>query len=502
MSEKKMRQRAVEPLPRSLKLLMLVIVLGAFLVQLDSTMLSIALNSLRTSFDASITTIQWVTTGYLLSLTMAVPLVGWATDRFGARRMWITAIGIFGAASLACSLAWSAEALIVFRVVQGIGGGLLLPLAQAILARAAGPARLGRAMSAIGIPSVLGVVLGPVLGGVLVTNLDWHWVFYINIPVAIAAIVFSMRLMPADEPVAAVRDRTRLDVLGLVLLSPGLAAAIYGLSQVSAYNGFSDPHVWGWLGSGLVLIAAFVLRTLRTRIPPLIDLKLLAGKGFAGGASALFFMGLVMYGVSLVLPLYFQEARGWTALHAGLLNIPFGFGTALALAVSGRLADKLGPRKVAFGGGVLGVLGILVFTQLTDTTSQVILCTGGFLAAMGLTALNVGAMTAAFRDVPKPMLPGASSTLRILQQFGGSFGAAVLAVVLQNQMIGAAASGPLTQASMSAAYGNTFWWAAAFLAIAALPTLLLPSSPATESSEDVQMAAAVGDEAPVPPEVR
>ncbi|TCO60789.1 DHA2 family efflux MFS transporter permease subunit [Actinocrispum wychmicini] len=475
---------AVEPLPKALKILLLIIVLGTFLVQLDATMLGVALNSLRETFHADIPTIQWVTTGYLLSMTMVIPVVGWATDRFGAKTLWLTAIGIFGVASLACSMAWDASSLIAFRVVQGLGGGMLLPLAQAILAQAAGPARLGRVMGAIGIPSVLGVVLGPVLGGTLVTGLDWHWVFYINLPVCLIALVASMRLMPADEPNPQ-RGAVKLDVVGLLLLSPGLAAAIYGLSLVGKYGGFANATVLTWLIGGLVLIAGFVAWSLRPKSTPLIDLRLLARRGFAGGSLVLFFLGLVMYGISLVAPLYFQQARGWTALHAGLLNLPMGVGTAIALAGAGRFADKVGPRQVALVGAALAAIGVGVFTQVTDTTAQLVLIVGGFVASLGLASLNVAGMTAGFRDVPRPALPRASSSLRIFQQFGGSFGAAVLAVVLQGQMTSAAP----TAAGVSSAYANTFWWAVAFLVVAALPALLLPGTPAPTAGEELQKAA-------------
>ena len=483
-------QAAVEPLPRSLKILLFVVVLGTILVQLDATMLGVALNSLREYFDADIPTVQWVTTGYLLSLTIVIPVVGWATDRFGAKAMWMTALSIFGAASLACAFAWNIEALITFRMIQGLGGGMLLPLAQAILAQAAGPNRLGRVMGAIGIPSVLGVVLGPVLGGTLVTKLDWHWVFYINIPIAVAALVASWLLMARDQPNPE-RGAVKLDVVGLLLLSPGLAAAIYGLTMVSKHGGFDDATVLSWLAAGLALIAGFVVWSLRpANSAPLIDLRLLSRKSFAGGALVLFFLGTVMYGVSLVAPLYFQQARGWTALHAGLLNLPLGLGTAIALIAAGRLTDKMGPRVVALAGAALGVLGVLVFTQVTDVTLQVWLMVGGFVASLGLASLNVSGMSAGFRDLDPAALPRASSTMRIFQQFGGSFGAAILATVLQNAMTGAADGGALTPADLAGAYGTTFWWAAGFMALTALPALLLPNSPAPLSDEEMALAAA------------
>src|SRR5919197_1659094 len=185
-------------------------------------------------FDTSLSTIQWVATGYTLALATVIPLTGWAADRFGTKRLYMTSIVLFVGGSVLSGLAWSAGSLIAFRVLQGLGGGMLMPAGMTILTRAAGPQRVGRVMAIIGVPMLLGPIIGPILGGWLVDAYSWHWIFFINVPIGAAALVMTFRVLPRDVPQPA----HRLDWLGFALLSPGLAALIYGLAKSSGSGGF------------------------------------------------------------------------------------------------------------------------------------------------------------------------------------------------------------------------------------------------------------------------
>src|SRR5271163_2960589 len=207
-----------------------VVVLGSIMSILDTTIVAVALATLGRDFHVSVTTIQWVATGYLLALSIVIPVTGWAVDRFGAKLVWMTSLTLFIIGSCLCGLAWSADSLIAFRVVQGIGGGMLLPVGQSILARAAGPRRIGRVMSIIGVPMVMGPVLGPVIGGLIVSNYSWRWIFYINVPIGIVALILSSRWLPKFD--TEERLTTPFDTLGFCLLSPGLALLLYALSEV------------------------------------------------------------------------------------------------------------------------------------------------------------------------------------------------------------------------------------------------------------------------------
>src|SRR6188472_1682711 len=231
-----------------------VVVLGAIMSILDTTVVNVAINTLARDFKTSLSTIQWIVTGYTLALATVIPLTGWGADRFGTKRLYMLSIGLFVAGSALSGLAWSAESLIGFRILQGLGGGMLMPCGMTILTRAAGPQRVGRVMAIIGVPMLLGPILGPILGGWLVDNASWRWIFFINLPIGIVALIASIRILEKDEP----QPGHRVDVLGLALLSPGLALAIYGLAESASHGGFRAVGVLAPMLIGFALIIGFV----------------------------------------------------------------------------------------------------------------------------------------------------------------------------------------------------------------------------------------------------
>jgi EmrB/QacA subfamily drug resistance transporter len=449
-----------------------ILLVGAVAVSLDMTITSVALDTLGRTFHAPLSSIQWVSTAYLLAVAMVMPLTGWAMDRFGGKRMWMLSLALFFGGSVLCGLAWSAGSLIAFRAVQGIGGGMMLPLLQAILAQAAGPRRLGRLMSAVAVPALLAPILGPVIGGVILDGLSWRWIFLVNVPVCTIALMLAWRGMPDLRG----RGEQRLDVLGLALLSPALAAIVYGLSEAGSRGGFANGSVIVPLAIGAALLAAFAVHALRTRVEPIIDLRLFRARSFTASAGLMFLFGLSIFGAMLLLPLYYQQARGQSALDAGLALAPQGFGMMAALVIAGRLTDKIGPRPIVFVGMILATLGTIPYALVDPGTSTLTLDASLIIRGAGLGAVTVPAMTAAYYDLRPEMIPRATSALRIFQQIGASFGTAVLALILQHQTSNHAAAGP---AGLTTAFGNTFWWAVSFTALAFIPALLLPRANAT-----------------------
>jgi EmrB/QacA subfamily drug resistance transporter len=451
-----------------------VIMLGAIMVQLDSTMVNVAVDTLRQRFDVPVSTIQWVSTSYLLAMAIVIPLTGWAVDRFGARATWAFSLCAFLGGSVLCGVAWSAESLIAFRVLQGLGGGMILPLAQAILAVAAGPQRLGRMMSAIGVPAMLGPVLGPVIGGVLVDHLSWRWIFYVNVPICLVALALSWRLMPAGSTATA--KRRGLDKLGLLLLSPGCAALVYGLSEAGRHGGFTAAAVVIPLVAGLVLLAAFAWHSLWTAEEPIIDLRLLKSRSFTASSSVLFVFSMAMFGAIFMLSLLYQQVHGASAVRAGLLLAPQGLGLAVALLFGGPLTDKIGPRWIAVVGLLLAIGGTIPFCLAKGEINQLLLGVALVVRGAGLGAVVVPCMAAAYSGLSQQAFTRASSALRIFQQLGGSFGVAVVAVVLQRQITDAYSGdgGHPTLDHVAGAYGATFWWTVGFTAAAVVPALLLP----------------------------
>src|SRR5215208_8425938 len=207
-----------EGLDRKLLAIASVVVLGVIMSILDTTVVNVAISHLSTTFDTSLETIQWIVTGYTLALATVIPISGWAADRFGTKRLYMLSLALFLCGSILSGLAWSAESLIVFRVLQGLGGGMLMPAGMTILTRAAGPHRIGRVMSIIGVPMLLGPIVGPILGGWLVDDVSWRWIFFIYLPIGIAALTLATRVLPRDTPA----PQHGFDALGIVLLSPGL----------------------------------------------------------------------------------------------------------------------------------------------------------------------------------------------------------------------------------------------------------------------------------------
>ena len=461
-----------------------VVVTGMLLAVLDATIVNVAIPTLGDDFQTSISTIQWVMTGYLLAFASVIPLSGWAAERFGAKRVWILALFLFLAGSALAGAAWSIEALISFRVLQGLGAGLIMPVGQTILAQAAGPQRMGRVMSVIGVPILLGPIFGPVIGGAIVDQISWRWIFFVNVPVGLAAIALAWRLLPAVSP----RRGRRLDLLGLALLSPGLAIFIYGMSEAGSSGGFG-LQVVAEIAAGLGLIAAFVWHAWKRGPTALIDVSLFAQRAYAAAAAANLLLGIALFGALILLPLYYQLVRGESALATGLLLMPQGIGAALAMPIAGKLTDELGARVVVPAGVVVALAGTVVFTQVGAATSYVVLSAALLLIGIGLGATIVPSMAVAYQTVSREAVAQATSTINVIQRVAGSIGTALLAVVLQRQIaenvaradggIGTLAQLPdvvraAVAPALADAFGTTFWVACGLVAAALVPAFLLP----------------------------
>jgi EmrB/QacA subfamily drug resistance transporter len=480
---------AATGLDRALLGIATVVVLGTIMSILDTTIVNIAINHLSEDFDAPLPTIQWVATGYLLALATVIPLTGWAADRFGTKRLYMTSLALFLAGSALSGMAWSAHSLIAFRILQGFGGGMIMPAGMTILTQAAGPARVGRVMSVVGAPMLLGPILGPVLGGWLVDDVSWRWIFYVNVPIGAVALVLAQRILAPDQP----RPHHKLDLLGLLLLSPGLAALVYGLAETGSHGGFAGPKEVLPTLAGIALIAGFVRHALRSD-DPLIDVRLFRRRTPAVSGITMALFAAAFFGAMLLLPLYYQVARGQSALHAGLLLIPQGVGAAIMIPIAGRIVDRTGAARVVLPGLVLTLVGFAVFTQVGADTSYVLLTSASFVAGLGIGATMMPTMAAAYQTLGHGEVARATTAFNIVQRGFGALGVALMSVILANQLAsnlpGAADAGQGLQAAQSIppaarermaplvadAFAHTYWWAFALIALAAIPALFLPRS--------------------------
>jgi EmrB/QacA subfamily drug resistance transporter len=475
---------AAEGLTREILALAVVVTLGSIMTILDATIVNVALPTLGRDLHTSISTIQWVPTIYLLAFASVIPLTGWISGRFGAKPVWLASLGLFMAGSLLAGLSPSIGALIGARVVQGLGGGMIMPLGQSMLAQVAGPKRMGRVMSIVAVPMLLFPVLGPLIGGALIDAASWRWIFFVNLPVGLLAVALAVRLLPAGGR----RHRAqRLDVPGAVLLSGGLALFLFGLAEVGQHAQLATPAALGPMAAGAAAVALFAWRALR--VPnPLIDLRLFRQRGFAAGTTLNFVLGLALFGVALLLPLYLELLRGRTPVQTGLLMAPQGLGAALTISLAGYLTDQVGARRVVPAGILLALAGTAWYTQIGVHTPYWALAVALLLIGAGLGATITPAMAAAYQGLPPAAMGQATSALNVAQRVAGALGSALLAVVLQQattarlpgfhggigQAGQLAATSPPAAAALARAFGVSFAVALAITVLGLVLTVLLP----------------------------
>jgi EmrB/QacA subfamily drug resistance transporter len=462
-----------------------VVTVGLIMAVLDTTIVNVGLETLSRDLGVGLGTIQWVSTGYLLSLAAVIPLSGWVTERFGSKPVWIASIGLFAVGSGLCALATSAGELIAFRVLQGVGGGMLLPVGFTLVAQRAGRRQVGRALALIGVPILLAPIFGPILGGLIVDMAAWQWLFVVNLPIAAVAIVVGAVALAGD---AGRGDAGRLDLVGVALLCPGLVGVVFGLSETESQGGIDHPGVFGPIAVGLLLIALFALHALRVR-RPLIDVRLFRSPGFRAAALATLLLAAALFGMLLTVPLYYQVDRARSALDAGFLLAPQGIGAAVMLPFSGRLADRLGGGPLAVTGCCIIALATVPWIFVTAHTPYALLGALLFVRGLGLGASIQPTTAAAYAVLESSQVPRATAALNTLRQIGASVGTALLAVVLQHESSAALASAPGHTGEMLArvppaergriagplahAFGHTFIWAVAIATLAILPAVAL-----------------------------
>jgi EmrB/QacA subfamily drug resistance transporter len=458
-----MSGRPVTAIDRAVWPLAAVVVVGSIMSILDTTIVNVALQTLSVDLDAPVGTVQWVVTGYMLALAAVIPVTGWAARRVGTRRLYLSSLVLFTLGSMLCGVAWSIDSLIVFRVLQGLGGGMLMPTGMIILARAAGPQQMGRIFSAIGIPMILAPVFGPVIGGLLVEHVGWRWIFFVNLPVGIAAVALALRLLPAGHA----EEAGPFDWLGLALLSLGLPTITYGLAEAGSGAGFGSPRALGPIAVGLLLTAVFVVHSLRAS-HPLLNVRLYANRAFAAASATTFCLGATLFGAMILLPLYFQIVRDASVVETGLLLVPQSLGAAFAMPFSGRLTDRFGGGPIALAGVILTGVATLPFAFVDETTPYVLIEASLLLRGLGIGFAMMPAMSAAYAVLRPEQIADATPQLTVVQRVGGSIGTAVLAVALSTGL-----EGQTTASGMADAFSSAYWWALGLTVAAIVPAIIL-----------------------------
>lgn len=450
--------------PQSVARLAVALIVGGITSILDTTIVTLGLHTLTQELHTSVSTSQWVSTGYLLALAVAIPFVSWAQARFGGKRLWLFALGLFVVGSALCACAWDIDALIAFRILQGFGGGIMMPLMMTLAMQNVDPSTRTRTMATMSLPAALGPILGPVLAGIVLNWLSWRWLFLINVPLGVLGWILAMLFLVDDRPARGV-PRGRLDIVGAVLLAPALAGLLYGLSNTHDTGGFARTDVLLPVIAGALLLAAFVWWALRRSDAALVDLRLLGVRSVCTSSIALLLIGAALFAGNFLLPLYFQTLRGYSALNAAFLLIPQGAGALLARFLAGKLVDRFGPRVIAVAGAVVMAAATVPFALAGVSTSLWYLGVILFIRGLGNGVVFIPIMTVAYVDITRSQMADASAITRISQQLGGAFGTALVAVVLTT------AASP---AHPAGGFDAAFWWVIAMTAGAALACLVIP----------------------------
>jgi EmrB/QacA subfamily drug resistance transporter len=465
-------------------------VFGVFMDILDTTVVNVALPTLAREFHAGDGTIEWVVTGYLLSLAVWIPASGWIGDRFGTKRTYLFALGMFTVASALCGAAWSIESLIAFRVLQGVGGGMLTPVGTAMLFRAYPPAERARASSVLAVPTVLAPALGPIIGGLIVTHASWRWIFYANLPIGVLGFVFTALFLKEHvEPTAG-----RFDKAGFALSASGLALILYSLSQ--SPKGWTSAQV---LGTGLAGLAAFALLVVvELRVAePMLDLRLLRDRLFRTASAVSFAMLGSFLGLMFLMPLFLQELRGLSAQESGFTTFPQALGVMfVARFVGGRLYPVVGPRRLLVLGLSILSLANFLFVLIDLQTSLWWIRGLMFFRGFGIGFAFVPMQTITFATIQPADTGRASSLSSTIRQVGAAVGVATFATVLATRTPGAYSnvgeSSPAAIAGRLHAFHDGFVAAAAFAALGIIVAWRVRDEDAANTRAPLDTAA-VGD---------
>ncbi|WP_175755110.1 DHA2 family efflux MFS transporter permease subunit [Burkholderia ambifaria] len=384
--------------------------LGGLLSQLDATIVNVSLSSLATDLHASLSTIQWVTSGYLLALTLVLPLNGWLVDRIGAKALYLWCFSAFTLTSALCGLAWSAPSLIAFRVLQGISGGLLAPMAQMMIARVAGQ-QMARVIGYAAVPVLIAPILGPVIAGAILQHASWRWLFLVNLPVGALALALAVWFLPGDRDET---QRRELDWVGLTLLSPALVLFLYGAERIDAVPGIAA------IAGSVLLLAAFLRVERRKGERALIDVALFRTRVFGAAAATQFLSNGAIYAGQMLIPVFLIQACGRSPGEMGWLLAPLGLGMLVTYPLMGALTSRFGVRRLAAAGAMLALVATLPIVYLALTGyDPYVLVPALFLRGMGQSAIGIPSMSAAYASVERRNLPMATTSLNIVQRLGG-----------------------------------------------------------------------------------
>lgn len=464
---------------------LLAIIVGMFMVILDGTAMNVALPGLVKDFHSKISVVQWAVTGYALAQAAVIPLAGWLSDRFGAKRVFLFSVMMFTIGSGLCATSSGVEQLIIFRIIQGLGGGMVAPIAMAFIYRLSPPDKVGAVMGMIGIPMLLAPALGPVLSGWLIDYASWHWIFLINLPIGVLAVFAGIRTLPniARQTVPA------LDFPGMLLAPVAFASIAYGVSE-GGTSWTSTETITGLTVGGVALIL-FVIVELRRR-QPLLELRVFRSGDFTRGIIVQWITQIALFGTMFLVPLFLQQGKGFSAFDSGLAVLPQAIAAGIFLPIGGRLFDRLGARPVVLTGLVFVTLSAFLLSGISaaDGESKLILPLALLGAGMGLSMMPLN--THIIQSAPQNIVSRVTSLTNAAQQVMMSFAVAGLSTLLTDRLKEHMKEGTQPLQALSSSFGDTFFVLMGIAIIGLILSLLLKrpkkEKDGTEKSEVPAMA--------------
>ena|SRR5438270_3296208 len=411
---------------RSVLVPLIAIILGTFMVILDSTVVNVALPTLGRVLNTDLAVLQWVITAYMLAQAAVIPLSGWLSDRFGAKRVYLISLVLFTLGSAMCGLATSGEMLIGTRVLQGLGGGMIMPIGMAVLYRLTPPERRGAIMGMFGIPIMVAPALGPLLSGYLLQYADWRLIFLINVPVGVLALIIGLRVLPN---ISADRAIGKLDSLGMILGPLAFSAISFGVSQ-STLAGWVALPTLGGISIGLVALALFVRRELVVA-DPILDLRVFRSRDFSLAIVTQWAAFGAMFGTFFLVPLFLQQVRGYGALETALFTLPTAIASAIFMQIGGRAFDRVGVRPPVLAGMTLIGGSMWLMSGLRGATTGFDLIAPMSLLGAGMGLMMMALNTHLLNTAPLDLIGRVTSLTNALQNVVASLAIATFATVLQ-----------------------------------------------------------------------
>ncbi|KRL79251.1 hypothetical protein FC17_GL000513 [Secundilactobacillus paracollinoides DSM 15502 = JCM 11969] len=404
-----------------------IIVFGAMAPMLDTTMINIALNHLSHTFHSSLTTVQWTVTCYLLATGIAIPFSSWLLSKFDGKTLFIFSEALFGIGSLLAAVSPNVHFLIAMRVIQGFADGLITPLLINLIVQLAGSDVIGQLMATVGLPIILGPLLGPVIGGIILKMLSWHWLFLVNVPITFISVMLIWVKMPSFPPK---KKSEKLDLVGIGVLVLLSSSMIYGIVEASTKGTFSNTITVTAITFGVAMEIIYVIWAIVRRNKVVLPLTLFKFHSFTGASIGIFISGLFLNGAMLLLPLYFQNVRHMSVIAAALALLPQGISMLISRPFVGRLTDTIGAKYVAMVSIIIIFLGTIPFFWFTQKTSYWVIAAVLFIRGFGAGGVTMPLMADSYTGMSDAQVPAATIGSRIIQNIGGAFGSALITTLV------------------------------------------------------------------------